>query len=204
MLTVESKVESPYPYDRNQYWLCRCDCGGTLKSTKYRLEHGLSTHCGCKRSPDLTGQVFGRVTVLRRAEEENKNRKRKPLLWECRCECGNIVLKYTDTLKNADETMCVECADKVHTAKARANAGFVGGTQISKIRSDKLNKANKSGVRGVCLDKRSGKWRAGIGFKGKRINLGYYNKFEDAVKARQRGEEEYFGTFLETVGSDKS
>ncbi len=204
MLTVESKVENPYSYDRCTYWLCRCDCGGTLKSTKYRLEHGLSTHCGCKRYPDITGQVFGRLTVLRRAEEENKSRKRKPLLWECRCECGNIVLKYTDTLKNEDESMCAECADKVHTEKARANAGFVGGTQISKLRSTKPSKANKSGVRGVSQDSRSGKWRAGIKFKGKSINLGYYEKFEDAVKARQRGEEEYFGAFLETVGSDKS
>ncbi len=92
--------------------------------------------------------------------------------------------------------MCAECADKIHTSKARVNAGFVNGTQISKIRSEKLSKANTSGVKGVCLDKRSGKWRAGIKFKGKSIHLGYYKTFPEAVKARKRGEEEYFGTFL--------
>ncbi len=203
-LVVETELPNPNPNRKEPYYLCRCDCGGTLKTTKYRLEQGTSYHCGCLRHPDLTGQVFGKVTVLRLAEERNATRKRKPYIWECRCECGNIVYKHTDTLKNKDVTMCAECADKVHTEKARANAGFANGTQISKIRSDKLSKANKSGVKGVCLDKRSGKWRAGIKFKGQSINLGYYAKFEDAVKARQRGEEEYFGAFLEAVGSGQS
>ncbi len=196
-LVVEARIKNPYPNERTAYYLCRCDCGGTLESTKYRLEHGLSTNCGCQRYPDLTGQVFGRVTVLRLATEKNETRTRKPYIWECQCECGNIVYKYTDVLRNADETMCAECADKVHTEKARANAGFVGGTQISKIRSEKLSKANKSGVRGVSQDSKTGKWRAGIKFKGKSINLGYYDKFTDAVAARKRGEEEYFGAFLE-------
>ncbi len=196
-LVVESQIPNPTPKRKEPYYICRCDCGGTLNTTRYRLEHGTSYHCGCLRHPDLTGQVFGRVIVLRLAAEKNATRTRTPYIWECRCECGSIVYKYTDTLKNGDETMCAACADKVHAAKARANAGFVGGTQISKIRSNKLNKANKSGVRGVCFDQRSGKWRADIGFKGRRIGLGYYDRFEDAVKARQRGEDEYFRAFLD-------
>ncbi len=196
-LTVEAKIENPYPNGRTAYYLCRCDCGGTLKSTKYRLEHGLSTNCGCQRYLDLTGQVFGRVTVLRLATEKNATRTRTPYVWECRCECGNIVYKYTDVLRNADETMCAECADKVHTEKARANAGFVGGTQVSKIRSPKMPVTNTSGVLGVCFDKRSGKWRAHIGFKNKRIKLGTFAKLEDAIRARKQAEEEYFGAFLE-------
>ncbi len=200
MLTVEAKIENPYPYDMTTYYLCRCDCGGTLKSTKYRLEHGLSTHCGCMKSADLSGQVFGRVTVIRRAEELNATRTRRPYIWECKCECGNIVYRYTDTLKNEDECMCRECAGKYNASMARTGAGFVEGTQISKIRSTKLSKANKSGVKGVSQDSRSGKWRAGIKFKGKSINLGYYDKFTDAVAARKRGEEEYFGSFLEDHG----
>lgn len=33
---------------------------------------------------DLTGQRYGRLVVLRRAE------KRKPVVWKCRCDCGTI------------------------------------------------------------------------------------------------------------------
>lgn len=37
------------------------------------------------------------------------------------------------------------------------------------------------------------KWQAATYFDGKRHCLGLYGRFEDAVKALQRGEEEYFG-----------
>ena len=43
----------------------------------------------------------------------------------------------------------------------------------------------------------SNKWKAVIFFKGRRYYPGCYEKFEDAVKARKRGEEEYHDKFLE-------
>lgn len=42
-----------------------------------------------------------------------------------------------------------------------------------------------------------GMWRAAICFKGKRRYLGSYRRFEDAVKARRRAEEELFQPLLE-------
>lgn len=47
-------------------------------------------------------------------------------------------------------------------------------------RNQSRNSNNKSGVTGVWLDTRSGKWRAAIGRKG----LGLHGRFEDAVRAR--------------------
>lgn len=40
------------------------------------------------------------------------------------------------------------------------------------------------------------KWQAAACFKGKRHCLGLYGRFEDAVKARQRGEEMRCKRFL--------
>ena len=57
---------------------------------------------------------------------------------------------------------------------------------------------NTSGVRGVYYDKKSNKWRARLKFKGKNMNFGSYEKFEDAVAARKKAEEEYFQTALDT------
>ena len=37
---------------------------------------------------DLTGQKFGKLTVLRDSGERASN---GGVLWECQCECGNIV-----------------------------------------------------------------------------------------------------------------
>ena len=92
--------------------------------------------------------------------------------------------------------MCKACMNKEKTKKMWENAGRVEGTQIGKIRNMTLSAANTSGVRGVYLEKKTGHWRARIKFQGKIYSLGTYITFEEAVKARRRGEEEFFGHFL--------
>jgi len=58
-----------------------------------------------------------------------------------------------------------------------------------------MSKRNKSGITGVCWHKGSGKWVARISYKYKHIFLGSFEKLEDARKAREDAEEEYFGEF---------
>ena len=133
-------------------WLCKCDCGGTCVSTTGNLNSGHTTNCGCKKSPDLTGKVFGKLTVLGRSDKRNPRGKRTTPMWECRCECGAITYKATDTLTNPDMSMCNECAGKYAADIARQSAGFVGGTQITKIADMKPTAANTSGARGVSFE----------------------------------------------------
>ena len=58
-----------------------------------------------------------------------------------------------------------------------------------------LAKNNTSGVIGVNFHKRVGKWNARIYIDKKRIHIGFFNDFEEAVKARLKAEEEYYGEF---------
>ena len=58
-----------------------------------------------------------------------------------------------------------------------------------------MRKTNKSGVSGVHWNKSANKWRAAIKYKNKHINLGYFEKLEDAGKARKDAEMKYFGEF---------
>ena len=95
--------------------------------------------------------------------------------------------------------MCNDCVGKYATAKMREKAGFVDGTQISKITSTKLISTNTSGCRGVYFDKNTGKWRARLKFKGKIMNFGSYKNFEDAVKARKEAEQRIYGEFLDQM-----
>ena len=53
---------------------------------------------------DLTGQVFGKLTVLK--EGERKNGK---LYWTCQCECGNIKDIYGYSLRKGDTISCGQC-----------------------------------------------------------------------------------------------
>lgn len=49
-------------------------------------------------------------------------------------------------------------------------------------------KSNKTGVVGVCWHKAANAWQARISWDGVRIDLGRYEKFEDAVNARKIAE----------------
>lgn len=149
-----------------------------------------------KRRDDLKGQHIGFLTVEERSEIRIPRGERTTPTWRCRCDCGAIVYRATDTLTNGDQNMCTNCANKYAGEKMRACAGFVDGTQLAKITNLKPSAANTSGVRGVTFEKRSNKWRAMIIFKGKRHHLGLFSDFNEAVKARKVAEKEYFGEFL--------
>ncbi len=46
---------------------------------------------------DITGQVFGRLTVVRASNERNRDRD---CLWLCLCQCGNETLVIARLLRN--------------------------------------------------------------------------------------------------------
>ncbi len=50
---------------------------------------------------DLTGQRFGRLTVVERAEN-----KGKPTVWLCKCDCGNEKIVRGSDLKNGHTQSC--------------------------------------------------------------------------------------------------
>lgn len=54
---------------------------------------------------------------------------------------------------------------------------------------------NKSGVKGVCFDKRFGYWRAYVTLNRKQVFNSYYKKFEDAVAARRAAALKYHKEF---------
>lgn len=194
MLTVIGQAPSTSKGHRR--WVCRCDCGAEKIILGGNLKRGTTVSCGCKHRNDLTGQKIGKLTVLERSDKYGSRGKRQTQLWKCQCECGTITYKATDTLTNPDISMCQACAGVYAAEKARANAGFEAGTQISKIKDISDSSDNLSGVRGVYLDRKTGRYRARLKFQGKLYNLGSYANIEDAIKARKRGEKEIYGGFL--------
>lgn len=68
-------------------------------------------------------------------------------------------------------------------------------SQKENTRNLKVSCVNTSGVTGVYYIKHTKKWNAYLEINHQRINLGYYNNFDDAVKARKNAEEKYFGEY---------
>ena len=50
---------------------------------------------------DLTGEKYGKLTVLERA----KNRK-KATMWKCKCECGELTVVSSGNLRNGNTKSC--------------------------------------------------------------------------------------------------
>lgn len=81
---------------------CKCDCGKEVVVTASNLLRGNTKSCGClnrdlvrarsdARIVDLTGQRFGMLTVIERAEYHVGSDGKKQLTWRCRCDCGSMV-----------------------------------------------------------------------------------------------------------------
>lgn len=61
------------------------------------------------------------------------------------------------------------------------------------VRRSKLSRRNKTGVKGVFLNKNTGKYNAYIGHEGKSYYLGTFESLEEAKQARQIAEEKLWG-----------
>lgn len=84
-------VEKEFRRSGHTYWRCECVCGGTIVLRGDSLLTGNTKSCGCYRrrfrSPDLTGERFGRLTAL---EKTHKRTRGGACIWLCRCDCGSL------------------------------------------------------------------------------------------------------------------
>ena len=55
---------------------------------------------------------------------------------------------------------------------------------------------NKSGVKGVCWDKKRNQWKAYIKINDKVKHLGYFDEIDEARKARQEKAAEICGEYI--------
>lgn len=67
---------------------------------------------------DLTGQKFGKLTVLKRVENYVTPKGSKKSRWLCKCECGNEIIVIGYNLKNSHTQSCGCYASEV-TSKAK-------------------------------------------------------------------------------------
>ena len=230
---------------------------------------------------DLTGQTFGRLKVLKRAEDYISPSGNRAVQWLCQCNCDNksIVTVIGSNLKRKTTQSCgclnkeivsnnsktknkkhnqynlledygigydsknrefyfdLEDYDKIkeYYWYVDINNGYVStlingvktgmhrlimdcpnnmevdhrygrntrndnrkyNLRICTIQENGMNAGlqsnNTSGCTGVVWNKRVNKWMANIRYNGKRIHLGYFVDYDDAVKARKKAEERYFG-----------
>lgn len=95
--------------DKIAYWDCQCECGNKKVVAGVKLTRGDTRSCGCLHKEvtslnsrkDLTGNVFGRLTVLGYHHTD-----KKVAYWSCLCSCGNEVVVRGSSLRNGMTKSC--------------------------------------------------------------------------------------------------
>lgn len=198
MLTVLHRSEQPHSC---VYWVCRCDCGNTIEVTGNNLKRGHTVSCGCKRVLPYLGKRFGRLTVLEKTNEKIRHGSTWSPLWKCQCDCGNMTLVRLDSITSGNIQSCGCQENEGKTEKMREAAGFISGTQLSKIRRIMEHNATAADddMIGVNYDPKTRKWRATLTFQGVRHRLGSYDTPREAAVARKAAEREWFEPMLKVV-----
>jgi len=142
-------------------WRCQCECGNEVVVESGNLVAGRQKSCGCalhqmsKTINDITGQKFGRYTVIEYADTLNKKAR-----WLCRCDCGREKIVCGSNLRTGLVQSC-GCLKDERSGDARRTHGMSGTREHAIWRTIKdrcKNPKNKSyafyGSRGITICQR--------------------------------------------------
>ena len=159
----------------------------TYRVEEKRMDTGIKTDAKSSRLriKDWVGRIFGDLTVV-----SYDGRRGGKHYWRCRCRCGEETVVSQSNLQDGHTRSCGCRANPAGTRH------FVDGTCIESIRSRKVSVRNRSGIRGVYRNRRTGRWVAQITFQGRTSYLGSFEELEEAAAARAEAEKT-FERFLE-------
>jgi len=96
---------------------------------------------------DLTGKIFGRLTVVRRIYSKNlPDWKKKQPQWLCLCECGKTVTKHGRYLRDGDTQSC-GCIETEGLIKRNTVHGLTGTVEYSAWNSAKVRCYNPNNIK---------------------------------------------------------
>lgn len=199
-------------------WLCKCDCGNEVVTSGISLRKKLTQSCGCFHKEcatnqgrknkkyntyDLSGE-FG-IGYTSKGEEfyfdlEDYD-KIKDYCWFINDD-GYVIGNNNMTRKLVRFhrlILPVTEKEQVDHIKHKTNDNRKSQLRIVTNAQNSMNRVkqpnNTSGVTGVYWDSNKQRWCAEIIINQKKIYLGVYSNFDDAVNARKKAEKKYFGEY---------
>ena len=160
------------------------------------------------------GDRYGYLTIIADTGRRSKN---GDVIWKFQCECGNIINRRFDSIKQSlIGGYVISCGCKISKAigkreadnpvrKERALEAIcpIDGTTMQGIGEQKIRCNNTSGVRGVSYDAKRGYWRARLTLARKEYS-GQFKTKEQAIAYRKYLEEKYYEPIKEKYKESKS
>ena len=197
-------------------WECQCSCEEKtiINVLGDNLRNGNAKSCGCLRSENLKkirkenskDNVYDLSGEYRIGWTTNTNKefyfdledydKIKNYRWHDNGHYATTVPDGDNCIFMQNIIMNPQKGERVDHIRHNTYDNRKKYLRIGTISDNNVNRTrarnNTSGVTGVCFHKRTQKWTAYIRKDGKRIYLGVFSNFDDAVKARKQAEEKYF------------
>ena len=219
-LTVLRQAEDYVtPKDKHMsMWWVICDCGKSSEFTTQgaALTSGRTISCGCHLKNKLkkynTYDLSGEYGIGYTSKDEEfwfdleDYDKIKDYCWYYyngyvhahEIDNNKINILLHNLVMNRKENEIVDHifhgkTDENKYDNRKQNLRIV--TQSQNCMNQHIRSNNTSGVKGVNWAKDKNKWQAKITINYKQIHLGFFDKFEDAVKVRKEAEEKYFGEY---------
>ena len=110
LFVKEQAPKNPNLKSRVTRWICECDCGNTIIVSGSNLRSGNTKSCGCLQKEitskikfnDLTNKRFGKLIALKPIGKASNQH----IVWECKCDCGQITNVITDNLTRGLTKSC--------------------------------------------------------------------------------------------------
>mgnify|MGYP000617857982 CR=1 FL=1 len=184
---------------RETIMVCKCDCGKVWKGPFYKLKSGHTKSCGC----------YQREWAADNARIHGKYYEPEFQVWKDmieRCSSirfarwyGHVVVckkwktSYDAFLKDVGRRPNKRYSiDRIDPAGNYEPGNVRWTTRSVQSRNTKNHCTNKTGTRGVSYSKQKLKFRAQISVANKSVHLGYFDKVEDAIVARLKGEKKHW------------